>query len=55
VTVSQCQAATYDLTVGRLDDLGGFPNCVVPDSGVWVGEPERALQAEAPYEAELEL
>ena len=38
VTVSQCQSATYDLTVGRLDDLGGFPNGVVPDSGVGVGE-----------------
>ena len=35
---SQCQSATRDLVVGRLDDLGGFPNCLVPDSGVGVGE-----------------
>jgi hypothetical protein len=35
---SQCQSATCDLAVGRLDDLGGFPDCLVPDSGVGVGE-----------------
>ncbi len=29
---------TRDLVVGHLDDLGGFPNCLVPDSGVRVGE-----------------
>jgi len=34
VTGSQCQSATRDLAVGRLDDPGGFPNCLVPDSGV---------------------
>ena len=38
MTGSQCQSATRDLAVGRLDDLGGFPNCLVPDSGVGVGE-----------------
>src|SRR5579863_6805475 len=38
VTGSQCQSATRDLAVGRLDDLGGFPDCLVPDSGVGVGE-----------------
>jgi hypothetical protein len=38
VTGSQCQSATRDLAVGRLDDLGGFSNCLVPDSGVGVGE-----------------
>jgi hypothetical protein len=38
VTGSQCHSATRDLTVGRLDDLGGFPNCLVPDSRVGVGE-----------------
>jgi hypothetical protein len=38
VTGSQCQSATSDLTVGRLDDLGGFPDYLVPDSGVGVGE-----------------
>jgi hypothetical protein len=38
VTGSQCQSATRDLVVGRLDDLGGFPDCRVPDSGVRVGE-----------------
>jgi hypothetical protein len=27
-----------DLAVGRLDDLGGFPDCPVPDSRVGVGE-----------------
>jgi hypothetical protein len=27
-----------DLAVGRLDDLGGFPDCLVPDSGVGVRE-----------------
>ena len=26
-------SATRDLAVGRLDDLGGVPNCLVPDSG----------------------
>src|SRR5580658_3344225 len=31
-------SATRDLAVGRLDDLGGFPHCLVPDSGVGVGE-----------------
>ncbi|MGO9504916.1 MAG: hypothetical protein ACLPUO_25865, partial [Streptosporangiaceae bacterium] len=35
---SQCQSATCDLAVGRLDDLGGFPNCLVPHSGVRAGE-----------------
>jgi hypothetical protein len=38
VTSSQRQSATRDLAVGRLDDLGGFPNCLVPDSRVGVGE-----------------
>ena len=38
MTDSQCQSATGDLAVGRLDDLGGFPNCLVPDSRVRVGE-----------------
>src|ERR1700722_3275954 len=38
VTGSQCQSGTRDLAVGCLDDLGGFPNCLVPDSGVGVGE-----------------
>ena len=38
VTGSQCQSAIRDLAVGRLDDLGGFPDCLVPDSGVRVGE-----------------
>ena len=38
MTGSQCQSATRDLAVGRLDDLGGFSNCLVPDSGVGVGE-----------------
>ena len=38
MTGPQCQSATRDLAVGRLDDLGGFPNCLVPDSGVGVGE-----------------
>ena len=38
VTGSQCQSGTRDLAVGRLDDLGGFPNCLVPDSRVRVGE-----------------
>lgn len=38
MTGSHCQSATRDLAVGRLDDLGGFPNCLVPDSGVGVGE-----------------
>ena len=26
-----------DLALGRLDDLGGFPDCLVPDIGVRVG------------------
>jgi hypothetical protein len=26
-----------ELAVGRLDDLGGFPDCLVPDIGVGVG------------------
>jgi hypothetical protein len=30
---SQCQSAIRDLAVGRLDGLGGFPDCLVPDSG----------------------
>jgi hypothetical protein len=34
VTGSQSQSATRDLAVGRLDDLGGFPDCLIPDSGV---------------------
>ena len=38
MTSSQCQSATRNLAVGRLHDLGGFPNCLVPDSGVRVGE-----------------
>src|ERR1700722_11857177 len=38
VAGSQCQSGTRDLAVGRLDDLGGFANCLVPDSGVGVGE-----------------
>jgi hypothetical protein len=38
VTGSQRQSAARDLAVGRLDDLGGFPDCPVPDSGVRVGE-----------------
>jgi len=38
VTGSQCQSPARDLAVGRLDDLGGFPNCLVSDSGVRVGE-----------------
>jgi len=37
VTGSQCQSATRNLAVGRLDDLGGFPDCLVPDIGVGVG------------------
>lgn len=37
-TGSQCQSATRDLAVGRLDDLGGFPDGLVPDSGIGVGE-----------------
>ena len=38
MTGSQCQSATRDLAVGRLDDLGGFPDCLVPDGGVGIGE-----------------
>ncbi len=38
MTGSQCQSATYDLAVSRLNDLGGFPDCLVPDSGVGVAE-----------------
>ena len=38
MTGSQCQSGTRDLAVGRLDDLGGLPNCLVPHSGVGVGE-----------------
>jgi hypothetical protein len=38
VTSSQCHSVTRDLAVGRLDDLGGFPDCLVPDSRVRVGE-----------------
>jgi hypothetical protein len=35
---SQCLSATRDLAVGSLDDLGGFPDCLIPDVGVGVGE-----------------
>jgi hypothetical protein len=35
---SQCQSATRDLTVGRLDDLGGFLDGPITDVSVWVGE-----------------
>jgi hypothetical protein len=35
---SQCLSATRDLAVGGLDDLGGFPDCLIPDVGVGVGE-----------------
>jgi hypothetical protein len=38
VTSSQCQSGTRDLAVGRLDDLGSFPHCLVSDSGIGVGE-----------------
>ena len=38
MTGSRRQSATRDLAVGRLDDPGGFPHCLVPDSGVGVGE-----------------
>ena len=38
MTGSQCQSGTRDLAVGRLDDLGGFPDGLVPDGGVGVGE-----------------
>ena len=38
MTGSQCQSATRDLAVGRLDDLGGLADCLVPDSGAGVGE-----------------
>ena len=38
MTSSQCHSATRDLAVGGLDDLGGFPDCLVPDSRVGVGE-----------------
>ncbi len=34
---SRCQSPTCDLAVGCLDDLGGFPNCLVPDSGAGEG------------------
>lgn len=34
---SRCQSPTRDLAVGCLDDLGGFPNCLVPDSGAGKG------------------
>jgi hypothetical protein len=29
---------TCDLALGRLDDLGGFLGCLVPDAGVGVGK-----------------
>ena len=38
VTGSQRQSATRDLVVGRLDDLGGFPDGPIPYLGVGVGE-----------------
>ena len=38
MTRSQCHLATRDLAVGRLDDLGGFPNCQISDSRVGIGE-----------------
>ena len=38
MTSSQCYSATRDLAVGRLGDLGGFPDCLVPDGGVGIGE-----------------
>jgi hypothetical protein len=38
VTSSRCHSATRDLAVGRLDDLGGFPNCQIPDTRVGIGE-----------------
>jgi len=38
VTHSQRQSATRHLAVGRLDDLGGFPDGPVPDASVGVGE-----------------
>ena len=31
-------SAARDLAIGRLDDLGGFPDCLVPDSGLGVSE-----------------
>jgi hypothetical protein len=34
---SQCLSAARDLAVGGLDDLGGFPDCLVPDRAVGVG------------------
>ena len=36
MTSSQCHSATRDLAAGRLDNLGGFANCPVSDSGVGV-------------------
>lgn len=38
MTSSQCQSATCDLAVSCLDDLSSFPHCLIPDSGVGVGE-----------------
>src|SRR5690242_21618347 len=38
VTSSQCQSATRDLAVSRLDDLGSFADCLIPDGGVRVGK-----------------
>ena len=38
MTSSLHRSATCDLAVGRLDDLGGFPDRLVPDSGVGVGQ-----------------
>jgi hypothetical protein len=38
VTGSQCPSAIRGLAVGRLDDLGGFPDCLVPDSGLGVSK-----------------
>ena len=38
MTGSQRHSATRGLAVARLDDLGRFPDCPVPDSRVGVGE-----------------
>jgi hypothetical protein len=31
-------SVTRDLAVGRLDDLGGLPACLIPDRGIRVSE-----------------
>jgi hypothetical protein len=44
-TGSQRQSATRDLAVGRLDDLSGFPDCLVPDIEVRVGSTPDVLMS----------